>query len=478
MSSGISEFNTQTGLIVSDNSEYPAIGTLECNPCSGGGGGGGANVIGIRSSNGAPSTDLAAVVTNGLQYSGGAGGTLQILSDPAPTLEPATLSQVIATGAGIKLASTNAPAAGLVYSMNAAATGYEWISNAAAASMNGVVSRQGNASTDAPVLFNNGIKYTPAATAGGLIDILAAPTAGMTNTATTGGEQFLSNPNGIQLRATNTPASVGADAVFTYKSATTNYTWEAPAPPTGGAVPIGCIIMWGNVTAPITQPTFPWQPDGPGTPIWNPCDGGTYNGITTPDLKSRFVANTNTYGNQASGGADAVGLIFGDVMGSQGAAINGVLGKLMNLEQLVDHQHYTNLDIQAGNPPVSGLSTDAAGTATAPTMTDHVHAQGLSATAYYLTTQGGGGFGIGAPDVTNPIGLPPATTGGMAAFEWTGSMAGGGSAPVAPAPYPNNLPDHVHQIAATTGDVNNPVVHTQPLPEPPTYLLLYIIRTA
>ena len=59
-----------------------------------------------------------------------------------------------------------------------------------AANVNGVVSRQGNATTDQAVLFSNGVKYTPAATAGGLIDILPAPTADMKNTATTGGEQF------------------------------------------------------------------------------------------------------------------------------------------------------------------------------------------------------------------------------------------------------------------------------------------------
>lgn len=38
MSNGISEFNTQTGLYVSDNGEHPAIGTIKCNECGGGGG--------------------------------------------------------------------------------------------------------------------------------------------------------------------------------------------------------------------------------------------------------------------------------------------------------------------------------------------------------------------------------------------------------------------------------------------------------
>ena len=36
MSNAISEFNTQTGLYVSDNGEHPAIGTIKCNNCGGG----------------------------------------------------------------------------------------------------------------------------------------------------------------------------------------------------------------------------------------------------------------------------------------------------------------------------------------------------------------------------------------------------------------------------------------------------------
>ena len=37
MSSGISKFNTQTGMKISSNSQYPALGTMSCNCCSGGG---------------------------------------------------------------------------------------------------------------------------------------------------------------------------------------------------------------------------------------------------------------------------------------------------------------------------------------------------------------------------------------------------------------------------------------------------------
>ena len=36
MSNAISEFNTQTGLYVSDNGEHPALGNIKCNDCGGG----------------------------------------------------------------------------------------------------------------------------------------------------------------------------------------------------------------------------------------------------------------------------------------------------------------------------------------------------------------------------------------------------------------------------------------------------------
>ena len=66
-------------------------------------------------------------------------------------------------------------------------------------------------------------------------------------------EQLLSDPDGIQLRATNTPASVGGDCVFTYKNATTNYAWEAPAS-SGTGMPIGCMIMYYTNTGFTTDP--------------------------------------------------------------------------------------------------------------------------------------------------------------------------------------------------------------------------------
>ena len=243
-------FNLQTGL-VANNGSIPAIGTA----VAGAGGSSVANVNGIVSRQGDGSTDLAVVIGAGLSYvpAGTAGGTL----------------------------SATAPAT---------------------ANVNGVVSRQGNATTDTAVQFNNGVKYTPAATAGGLVDILPAPTADMKATATTGGEQFLSDPDGIQLRATNTPASVGGDCVFTYKNATTNYAWETPAAASTN-LPIGCIIMYATNTGFTTDPAG--AANGYflnfGTECWKLCDGTTGStpatGSTygaTPDLINKFARGINT----------------------------------------------------------------------------------------------------------------------------------------------------------------------------------------
>jgi len=159
------------------------------------------------------------------------------------------------------------------------------------AEFTGVVSRDGDCSTDLPVLFTNSVKYTPPTTAGGLIDILPATTADMVSTPGITGEQFLSGPNGLQLRATNTPASVVSDCVLTYKTATTNYAWEANSV-IGGMIPIGGIIMGAS---PITAASFPIIQGGA---TWVLCDGG---GIpATPDLRDKFImceGPTKPYGS-------------------------------------------------------------------------------------------------------------------------------------------------------------------------------------
>ncbi len=58
------------------------------------------------------------------------------------------------------------------------------------------------------------------------------------------------------------------------------------------ALPIGSIIAWGSGTLAI--------PTG-----WHPCDGNTYAGIKTPDLKNNFVYGASTQSEIGAGGGKA-----------------------------------------------------------------------------------------------------------------------------------------------------------------------------
>jgi hypothetical protein len=224
-------FNLQTGL-VANNGQIPAIGSIVAGS---GTGGSGATVNGIVSRQGNNSTDLKVIIGAGLNYfpAGTAGGTL---------------------------------------------------SSTAVASANciGIRSSNGSGTTDVPALYTNGVSYSGGA--GGLVDINSAITAGMTSQASTTGEQFFTDINGLQLRTTNTPASLGANCILQYNFATTNYTWvleSVPAPVSSTF--IGMIVSYGLATA-----TFPiTAPDGS---VWHLCNGLN----TTPDLTDQFVRGTAT----------------------------------------------------------------------------------------------------------------------------------------------------------------------------------------
>jgi collagen type VII alpha len=104
--------------------------------------------------------------------------------------------------------------------------------------------------------------------------------------------------------------------------------WTAP---TAGNIPIGGIIMWSG-----TSTTLPTN--------WNLCDGGTYNGQATPDLRGRFImgatyANgTNRYTGQAvtSNGTDANGVTLpANATGSTGGEINHTL----TIGEMPSHTH-------------------------------------------------------------------------------------------------------------------------------------------
>ena len=96
----------------------------------------------------------------------------------------------------------------------------------------------------------------------------------------------------------------------------------------GAGVPIGGIIMWYGSVADIANLTG-----------WELCDGGTYNGKTTPDLRNRFVVGAhsdsandtwpNLAPNHTGGDADA---------------------------SLVSHSHTTNSIIEHQNVGNAGKS--------------------------------------------------------------------------------------------------------------------------
>lgn len=79
-----------------------------------------------------------------------------------------------------------------------------------------------------------------------------------------------------------------------------------------GVVPKGGIIFWSGTSI----------PDG-----WAFCDGGTYNGMATPDLRSRFIVGANKYSNNTAianssagsykitdtGGANSVSITVGQL---------------------------------------------------------------------------------------------------------------------------------------------------------------------
>lgn len=53
-----------------------------------------------------------------------------------------------------------------------------------------------------------------------------------------------------------------------------------PGFPVNALVPAGIIVMWSGTAVPFG---------------WAVCDGGTYNGLTTPDLRGRFIVGVNSY---------------------------------------------------------------------------------------------------------------------------------------------------------------------------------------
>ena len=95
--------------------------------------------------------------------------------------------------------------------------------------------------------------------------------------------------NGNALTATTAASCSGNAATASAAAEGSELANQLAAIPQG--VPIGTIVMWSG--API--------PTG-----WSTCDGGTYNGTATPDLRDKFVVGSgNSYIQGQAGGASS-----------------------------------------------------------------------------------------------------------------------------------------------------------------------------
>lgn len=103
------------------------------------------------------------------------------------------------------------------------------------------------------------------------------------------------------------------------------------------SIPIGGIIMWSGTTG-TSLPSN-----------WKLCDGSTYNSITTPDLRGRFVLSSATLTNDAGGIGLAGGLTARGVAASGGAET-----VTLTVGQMPTHSH----DVSARTGNTWGQSTD------------------------------------------------------------------------------------------------------------------------
>jgi microcystin-dependent protein len=119
-------------------------------------------------------------------------------------------------------------------------------------------------------------------------------------------------------------------------SVNVNGTLTVPGFPANALVPAGIIVMWSGTTVPLG---------------WGICDGGTYNGLVTPDLRGRFIVGVNNFPGTFNGSGQAVvSGISGQlpaVAPNDGTTTNygtignkgGEIGHTLSLAEMPSHTH-------------------------------------------------------------------------------------------------------------------------------------------
>lgn len=129
---------------------------------------------------------------------------------------------------------------------------------------------------------------------------------------------------------------------------TLNGTVTVPGFPTNAFVPQGIIVMWSGTVVPVG---------------WGLCDGGTYGGLVTPDLRGRFIVGVDHYPGTISI-ATGQHLVYGQsgltppVAPNDGTTVNygtigntgGENGHTLSIPEMPLHNHGFNDKHNIDNP--------------------------------------------------------------------------------------------------------------------------------
>ncbi len=199
------------------------------------------------------------------------------------------------------------------------------------------------------------------------------------------------------------------------------------------SIPIGGIIMWSGTTG-TSLPSN-----------WKLCDGSTYNGIKTPDLRGRFVLSSTTQMSANGNIALAGGLSTRNVDATGGAET-----VTLTEQQMPSHSH--SVSARTGNS--SGQATDG----------DHGHPVSIWRNDWAQVN----------PDA---VYVPGNTQGYHTAYQWNGQgqvVRVADNRPEAYHPTDNrHATRHNHTITVSETAKGSDQAHEN---MPPFYVLAFIMR--